>query len=196
MKKKLSILLCLALLLSAALMGYNSEPVEEKDPAEEDEVVTNPVVPEATDSALSGSAKEMLEQLLTVGDYDFGMVEDYAVTEENVTSMLGLTPEEFSEYVEQAHVSVGALSTSAHLVAIVKCHDSAAANHVKELIAQGFDSGRWVCVAPDESFAVEAGDYVLLVASREEGAAALKDAFGSMAGELIGNVDVFFTGRV
>ena len=199
MKKKLSIILCLTLLLSVALMGCNSsaKPVE-KAPEDEEVVVTNPPevepsVEEQPSDGLSGSAQEVLEQLLTASDFDFGMVEDYAVTEENTASMLGLTPEEFSQNVEEAHVSTGALTTSAHLVAVIKCNDSAAANHVKDLVAGGFDSGRWICVFPQESFVVEAGDYVLLVASREEGAAALKDAFDTMAGESVGNVNVFFS---
>ena len=198
MKKKFSIVLCLGLLLSVALMGCNSEKPVEKAPEDGEVVVTNPpeVTPPVEEQAgdeLGGTAKDVLEQVLTVSDFDFGMVEDYAVTEENTVSMLGLTPEEFAGYVTEAQVSTGALTTSAHLVAVVKCSDAAAASQVKDLIAQGFDSGRWICVFPQESFVVEADEFVLLVASREEGAAALKDAFSLMAGDTVGDVNVFYT---
>ncbi|MDR1322404.1 MAG: DUF4358 domain-containing protein [Gracilibacteraceae bacterium] len=115
------------------------------------------------------------------------------VTAENCQGMLGLTPERFAEYVTDAYVSTSALSTSAHEVALVKCNDPAAAAAVKALIAEGFDSQKWVCVLPDESSVVDSGSYVLLLATSSEYAEALTAGFTALAADNTGEKIVFYT---
>ncbi|MDR0434005.1 MAG: DUF4358 domain-containing protein [Gracilibacteraceae bacterium] len=115
------------------------------------------------------------------------------VTTEDCQGMLGLTPEQFETYVTDAYASNAALLTNAHEIALVKCNDPAAAAEVKTLIAAGFDSGKWICVAPDESSVIDSGSYVLLTVTSEEYAEALIASFISLAANNTGEKSVFYT---
>lgn len=152
--------------------------------------------PQAPAETISGSAQDVLSTLLESSGADFGMTFEDPVTADSAQGNLGLSASDFNSYVEEAYVSTGAVTTNAHLVAIIKCKDAAAATQVKSLVESGFDSGRWICVAPEQSFVVEAGSYVLLAATGNDGAAKLKSAFSTMGGSAAGTVNQFYSGRV
>lgn len=156
---------------------------------------TPPPAPAAPAESISGSAKDVLTTLLSNSGADFGMTFEDSVTADSAQGNLGLSSADFNSYVTEAYVSTGAITTNAHLVAIIKCKDADAAAQVKSLVASGFDSNRWICVAPEQSFVVEGGSYVLLAATANDGAQALKTAFASMAGSGAGSVNQFFNGR-
>jgi hypothetical protein len=122
----------------------------------------------------------------------FGMTLNDQVTAETSQGKLGLAPEQYAEYVSDAYASTAAISAFAHEVAIIRCKDAAAAAEVKKLVAGGFDPNQWVCVAPDQCYVMEAGELVLLVATVNPGADAIKDAFAAMAGIDPAAADVFF----
>jgi hypothetical protein len=125
--------------------------------------------------------------------HKFGMTFNDSVTEDTCQGKLGLTPEQFGQYVSEAYVSVAAISAFAHEVALIRCADAGAAAEVRKLVALGFDSGQWVCVSPDQSYVMGSGEYVLLVATSDPGADAIKAAFAALAGGDSGDADVFFT---
>jgi hypothetical protein len=141
------------------------------------------------------SAQKVLEKVVNNSQIEVGMTFSEAVTAENSTSLLGLSQEDFNTYVDEAYTSVAALTTHAHLTAVVKCKDADGAKAVKERIASGFDSGRWICVFPEESFVVESGSYVFLAATQKENAQLLKESFEKAAGNSAGTVAVFYTGK-
>ena len=175
MKKKLTITLALILALSAALMGCAKGPGAE-------------------DTKLSGATNDILAAVFKSSGLDF-MTFDEQVTEETSESFLGLTPEQMKENVDDAYVTTAAINVHAHLTALVKAKDAAAAQKVKELIAENFDSGRWICVFPEQSLVIDSGAYVLLVSSSKEEGDALKNAFVELAGEKsVGEENLFFTG--
>lgn len=141
---------------------------------------------------LEGSAKELLQGILAATDAELPMSFESDVTTETATGV-GLTAEEFEEYVEEGQVSTAAINVSAHEVVMLKCKDADAAVAVRALVASGYDSGKWICVRPDKSVAAQADVYVLLVASTEKTADALIDTFKTAAGDKLGEVDEFFT---
>lgn len=172
MRKSIALLLSLALLGALVLAGCGaSEP-----PAE---------------SNLSGSAADVLADVIEASGEDFGMTFDEPVTNGNSTGYLGLTAEEFDEYVDEAFASNAAMTTSAHMIAVIKCKDADAAAQVKALSAANYDSGRWICVMPEQSFIVESGSYVLLASVTDDAAQAIQTAFTELAGTA-GELDVFF----
>lgn len=200
MKKNLIVILTLMLALSSVLAGCKASippAATPTAPAASATPVQTPApttpAPEPTDTAtgLSGGTKDILAALFKKAALDFDTF-DETVTAENCQSYLGLTPEQLAEYAEEASASPAAMNVSAHLMALVKCKDAAAAAEVKKLVAEGFDAGRWVCVFPDQAFVVDAGAYVLLVATYDEIAAPVQDAFLEMAGADAGEVDTFF----
>ena len=169
----LSLVLTLAILLAACGAPANNTPAAE---------------------VFTGSSAEALEELLATMKLDIMSFSD-PVTAENVTGLLGLTTADFDKYVIDATSSVAAISTHAHQVSAVQCNNPEDAKAVKELISKDFDSGRWICVAPDESFVVEVGSYVFLVASIGENVQIAKDAVNTLAGDAVGEFHVFFSGR-
>jgi len=141
----------------------------------------------------TGSGAEALEALLDAMGLDIMSFPD-PVTAENVTGILGLSAADFEKYVIDATSSVAAIMTHAHQISAIQCNNPADAKTVKDLIAKGFDSGRWICVFPEECFVVDVGSYVFLVASTAENAATAKDALQTLAGDAAGDYNVFFTG--
>ncbi len=194
MKKQITTVLALLLALAALVSGCKpTGPAATTPPAETLAPATPSPTPETTpvQSGLTGDTKDILAAISKGANIDFETF-DEQVSAETSQSYIGLTPEQLAEYAEDAYVSIAALNVSAHLTALVKCKDAAAAAEVKSLIADNFDSHRWVCVQPEQCLVVEAGNYVFLVASYNETATALKDAFLALAGDAAGEADVFF----
>ena len=181
------------------------DTTESGKPVEESGETTDPEVPgeipekEKPTDAISGSSESILQSVISdangiLGEENgMGMSFDSEVTEDTAQNSLGISSEQFSQYVTEAYVSTAAISAHAHQVAVVKCKDAAAALEVKKLVASGFDSGKWICVYPEQSFAVESGSYVLMAATRNDVAAALKSSFSALAGGKVGTVNVFYT---
>ena len=149
---------------------------------------------------LKGTTSELLSKLfenaqaqLPAGNVLPAGLDD-KITAENCLGMLGLTPQQLEQYVEEATVSQAAITSIAHQVALVKCKSSADAKTVKQLIADGFDSGRWICVFPEQSLVQESGSYVLLVASAKVNVEALKAGFSELAKGNVGTPVVFYSG--
>jgi hypothetical protein len=138
-------------------------------------------------SVLNG-ANELLDEQTQLGK----SFED-VVTAENCQGMLGLSAEEFEQSVAEAYVSTAAVITSAHEVALIKCKDFESASLVKKQVAAGFDSNKWICVTPDQSFVIDSGSYVLLAATTNAHAEAIKQSFETVAGSNVGDADVFYT---
>ena len=168
----ISLVLVLALVLTACGGPIKSEPVKE---------------------VFTGTSEETLEDFLGAMGLDI-MSFTNPVTAENVTGVLGLSTADFDKYIVNATSSVAAIMTHAHLVSAIACVNPADAKTVKDLIAKGFDPARWICVFPEECFVVEVGSYVFLVASTAENAEMAKNALNTLAGDAVGEYNVFFTG--
>lgn len=181
MKKTLAIIL--SLLTLASLIGCNSKTSQPSQPPAD---------------TIEGTAEEVLVRLqeetnkLLPSDKPLPKSFEDQVTAENCQGTLGISPEDFAEYVEEAYSASAAIMTIAHEVALVKCKDAAAAGEVKALIAAGFDSGKWICVHPKQSAVVDSGSFVLLAVSEAETVDALIEAFSGLAGGNVGEADIFY----
>jgi hypothetical protein len=144
-----------------------------------------------------GDTKSALEEIVAAADEmmpegeKVGMTFTDPVTADNCEGMLGLTAEEFSEYVVSAYTSNAAIISVAHEVALIECVDDNAAVKVKALVAKGFNSQRWICAEPERSLVVESGKYVLLVASKVIFCDAAVAGF-TVSGST-GEADIFYT---
>ena len=143
-------------------------------------------------TGLSGEPADILNSLIENCDVEMVPTMDVEVSADNAQHYLGLTSEQFTQYVQSAAVKEAAINAQAHLVAVLQCTDEAAAAEVKGMIAENFDPMRWICVTPEQCFVVDAGSYVLLAATYEDVAAALQTAFANAAGSSMGTVEVFY----
>jgi hypothetical protein len=184
MLRKITSLWAVALVIATAMIltgcGANDGAAKPAD-------TISGALPDVLGTVLAGA-----NELLGEGQ-GFGMSLDSEITAENSQGMLGLTPEQFGQYVTEAYASNAAIMSFAHEVALVKCQDAEAAAEVKQLIADGFDSKKWVCVTPDQSYVIDSGSYVLLVATTNEGGEALKQSFETVAQGNVGEIKVFYT---
>jgi len=164
-------------------------------------------MPDGTDNSggsadtLTGATDGILSQVidaagatLTGNDALPGLLTD-PITIDNAPGMLGLIPDDFTEYVTEATVAQGAINTFAFQVALVKCNDAESAQTVNEQIKTGFDSGKWICVFPEQSLTVVSGSYVLLAVGTKAQTDALASAFASAAGSSASAPEIFYTGE-
>ncbi len=146
----------------------------------------------AKQDVFSGSAADVLAEILNSTENDI-MVGDQEVNAENCEDLLGLTPEQYEQYVTDAAGSTAMINVHAHLVVLLKTKDFDSAAKVKSLIADNFNPQRWVCVLPEKCFVVDSGSYVMFVASFKETADAFADSFNTLAKDTAGKVEVFYT---
>lgn len=172
------LLISLALVLSVGLLFAacaNNEPAD--NPGE---------------AGLSGEPADILNNLIEACDVEMVNTMDVAISADNAQYYLGLSSEQFSQYVESAAVKEAAINAQAHLLAVIKCADADAAAELKTLVAENFDPLRWICVIPEQCFVVEADNYLLLAATYADVATALQNAFADAAGSSMGAVEVFY----
>jgi hypothetical protein len=147
--------------------------------------------PAQTDS-LSGGTAAILADVVAGADTSLpGTFED-AVTADSAQGLLGLTAEEFGQYVTEATVSTAAINAQAFEAALIQCTDFAAAADVKNLIAAGFDSGKWICVFPEQSLTSTSGSFVLLAVGGKAETEALAASFKTLADGNATAPDVFY----
>jgi len=183
MKKKLFLFLVLsvmaALILAGCGGGNGGGGTAEEEGADIDTLNALQTIMENTGAALPE-------------DVFFPMTLDVEITAENSENMLGLTPAQFEQHVMDSYTMIAAIGTFAFEVALVKSNSYADAAEVKNLIANGFDSHKWICVWPELSFVVESGRFVMLGAVPHDAAAALQENFSTYFSTNSGTVNTFF----
>jgi len=157
--------------------------------------------PAAGADTLSGAAADILQGIMDEAGKALGEADAMPatltdpITAENAPGMLGLTPDDFVSFVEDAAGAIGALNVMAFQVVIARCADAQDAELVNGMIQAGYDSGKWICVFPEQSLTMVSGSYVLLAVGRVAETDALADAFKAAAG---GNADgpyIFYAGE-
>ena len=153
-----------------------------------------------TESALSGSSADVLQQVLddataALGD---GIPATFVdpVTAENSPAMIGVLSDDFVSFVEEATSASAMINTFAFRAAVIKCKSAGDASMVLELIMDGFDSGQWVCVFPEQSMAMVSGAYVLLAVGTVAQVTELGDAFRAQAGGVAFAPNIFYEGEI
>ena len=106
---------------------------------------------------------------------------------------IGLSDADYAQYVIQDAQSLAGLATQAHQIIIYQCMDVNAASRVKSLVSGqgGYDPQKWICVFPEMAAVIEAGSYVLLVASSREVVNAAAEAFDVEIGSS-GDLVIFY----
>jgi len=117
------------------------------------------------------------------------------ITLENAPVMLGLIPDDFVEFVEEATVVQSMLDPHAFQAALVKCKDAESAQIINEQIKSGFDSGKWISILPEQSLTVVSGSYILLAVGNIAQTEALAEAFRALAGANVSEPEIFYDGE-
>jgi len=117
------------------------------------------------------------------------------ITPENAPVMLGLIPDDFVEFAEEAAVIQSLPDPHAFQVALVNCKDIPSAQIVNEQIKNSFDSGKWISVFPEQSLTILSGSYVLLAVGNTAQTAAFAEAFKTFAGANVSAPEIFYEGE-
>ena len=149
---------------------------------------------EGAKDTLTGTPAEVLAQVREASRADLPVTAGSEITAETAQQALGLAGAHFIEYVESAYMMAPLVTTTAHASAMIKCGDHTGALQVKQLIASGFDTGKWSGSVPEQCAVVESGSYVMLAAGTAEATDAFVRAFGSICDGNAGDPDVFFRG--
>ena len=150
-------------------------------------------------SNLAGSAEDILNQLIdAINNAGISMpmaLPPLAVTGDLSQNAIGLSETDFDRLVASAYYSQAAIGTFAHQIIMIQAKDAASAAEIKNLVSgpNGYDATKWVCVMPQSAVAIDSGEYVMIVASRNEVVNAALEAFEAAAGTT-GNAIQFFEG--
>lgn len=202
MKKALSLTAALlAVLMLATSCANNQNNNNNTDTSTGEPSVTTAPADDTTAPAgdtIEGDPLELLNTLVTDAKIELMTENMELAADETLTYLLGLTPEDFTADVEKGAVSMAMISSQAHMVALLKCNDAAAAQTVKEKLQKQFDIRRWLCVTPEMCYAINSGSYVFFVASTVDYGEALLEGFTALAKDNVGErLDVEgATGRV
>jgi len=148
-------------------------------------------------SNLSGTAEDVLNQILdAMNEAGISMpmaLPPLAVAGDLSQNAIGLSESDFDRLVASAFYSQAAIATFAHQIIMIQAKDAAAAAEIKSLVSgeNGYDAMKWVCVIPQSALVIESGEYVMIVASRNEVVDATLGAFEAAAGNT-GDALTFF----
>ena len=189
MKRKTYYYICiiLALMLAAAsLAGCKGENDQTGDGGD------------ATQSSLTGTTADILQQILdeaiaALGSEMPATISD-PVTSETSPGLLGVLQDDFVSYVDEATVATAAIGTFAFQVAVIKCNSEDDAKTINEQIMKGYDSGKWICVFPEQSSTMVSGSYVFLAVGSVSQVGELSAAFNDLAG-VGSSQDIFYKGE-
>ncbi|MCL2518466.1 MAG: hypothetical protein FWF15_07895 [Oscillospiraceae bacterium] len=117
---------------------------------------------------------------------------DMEVTADNCDGYLGLTSDQFKQYVMESYTLIAAINAQAFDLALVKCKDYASAKEIKKLIAEGFDPANRICAVSEVAFVVDSGRFVLLGGVAVNTAESFQKAFSDYFEEKTGDVNTFF----
>ena len=147
----------------------------------------------APSSNLSGNPSDILEKLVTdttatveAAGESMYMSITLGITAETSQNDIGLSSADFEKYVVAASSSLAAIGSQAHQIVLIQAKDTDSAAAVLKIVSgeNGYNPQKWICVWPQKVVAIASGDYVLIIASREDIVDAGLDAFKKMAGNV------------
>ncbi|MBQ4574061.1 MAG: DUF4358 domain-containing protein [Clostridia bacterium] len=195
MKKTLILMLAAAMLLTSMLTscttsgdGGNSAGTSEGETTAAEE--NTPVEPN-----FEGTLSEILAQITEKSGNEAINGMEEVLTGDISEFTVGLTADQMTQYVEEGIIFMPMINVNAHMVALIKAKDVESAATLKGLLAEQFDNRRWVCVMPEQSAVIEAGQYVMLAVSTKDFSNNLLNAFAEIAGPAAGEANIFFEGE-
>lgn len=174
----------LATLLAALMLTTACAKSGDDDVTTDGSITTESPDTNATGDTISGEPLALLETIVTDAKIELA-IDTAEMTADISQYTVGLTADDMAD-VESAAISQAMMTSQAHMVALLKCKDADAAQTIKQKLHDQFDVRRWVCVLPDKCYVIESGSYVFFVATMEDYADPLFDAFKTQAGENIG----------
>ena len=177
-------------------VGDNANKESSENNNNNDDNAAEPEIGEDIDTQESLNA--IMEKLREVIDESVFVPKtfDSLVTADTCQSMTGLTVEQFEKYVTDGYSMTAMIMTQAFEITMVKCKDYASAAEVKKLIKDGYDSLKWICVFPEQTFVVDSGRFVLIGAVYNDVAEALQQSFADQFTTKAGDVNKFYDGGV
>lgn len=140
--------------------------------------------------AFEGTVEEILDNIVTKAieldtEPEFGIASiectPTVVDAENCESVLGLSEEEFNEYVEAAIESKPNGSWYTHSIVVIKLKDGVDVPTVAEKIVMNTKPNRFGCLKPRSIVGARAGQYVIFSASSETSTEAVYNAVKALS---------------
>ena len=171
MKKFVSIVLALSLVLSLAACG--SKKVEETEPA----------------LAVTGTMEELLNKTIEERPVEFmgGVipVDLTDSTEEGLWALKSYTGLEDASLISEAAAFEPMMGSMAFSMVLVRVAEGAGSKSVAEAMKSGIDTRKWICVEADDLKVAGFGDVVMLIMVNSDSgltAQSFVDAFAKVAG--------------
>ncbi len=190
MKKYLCSVLCLAMLLSVALVSGCKKPETEESKVEESQAETQAAFGDKTVEAvmdeLIAKAKELDTDefgLNSLEDAEREMVlQNTVLTAEYCETVLGLSEDEFAQYVDTAvENSLTNASWMTYSTVLVKLKDGVDAAAVAEKIIANTNPRRFGCLTPSCIQGGYTGQYVYFMAFNDISCAAFDEAVKALS---------------
>ena len=196
MKKFVSVLLALTMVLSLAACGGEKTPettvapettVPETTVAPTDAIVddtTEETMPEADPSSLEG----IINSIYAVNPVEFMTgsipVDLTDTSDDGLWTLTSFTGLENADLINEAWVSEAMIGSIPYSLVLVRVTDAANAETVADAMKSGINQRKWICVEADDLKVTASGDVVMLVmiGSENGNAQSFVDAFASVMG--------------
>ena len=196
MKKFVSVLLALTMVLSLAACGGEKTPettvapettVPETTVAPTDAIVDDTAeetLPEADPSSLEG----IINSIYAVNPVEFMTgnipVDLTDTSDDGLWTLNAFTGLENADLINEAWVSEAMIGSIPYSLVLVRVTDAANAETVADAMKSGINQRKWICVEADDLKVTASGDVVMLVmiGSENGNAQSFVDAFASVMG--------------
>ena len=196
MKKFVSVLLALTMVLSLAACGGEKTPettvapettVPETTVAPTDAIVDDTAeetLPEADPSSLEG----IINSIYAVNPVEFMTgnipVDLTDTSDDGLWTLNAFTGLENADLINEAWVSEAMIGSIPYSLVLVRVADAANAETVADAMKSGINQRKWICVEADDLKVTASGDVVMLVmiGSENGNAQSFVDAFASVMG--------------
>ena len=182
MKKMISMLLALVMVLSLAACGGNNTPAATEAPTEAAKHV-------------EGTMEELLNKVIEIQPVEFmggSMALDLTDTSEDGLWMIkNYTGLDNADSISEAAFFEPMMGSIAFSMVAVRVAEGAEAKTVAEGMKNGIDTRKWICVEADDLMVAGYGDVVMLIMVASDSgltAQSFVDAFGQVVG---GEVTVY-----
>lgn len=140
-----------------------TEKIEDTDPEE--------------DRTASEEMETLVNTLVTDSGVQFNMPGTSKILVANAPTFIGLSEEQFTQYVEDSVVYEPMISPAQSSLCVVRLKEGSDVAALKKTIIEQCNPNKWICTGAEYCLAIDSGNYILLIMSTEADCNAMKTAF-------------------
>lgn len=137
----------------------NTTPEEPNNSSPDDGNVTEPSDEEKQEEI---NLSEKMTNIVTKAQAEARMPMQEAIPAENAEGFIGLTTDEFNQYVEDSVVYESMISPANQSLCLIKVNDASKVEELKKAIFEKSNPAKWICMSAERVIVINSGNYIFL----------------------------------